>query len=300
MSENSPITLSNVLDHLLLSALWGASFLFMRIAAPEFGPIPLIGLRCAIGAVTLVVLLGFIGGLKDLNQKRWTGMAVGVINSAIPFVLVAFAALTLGSGVLSIINSLAPFFGAFIGWLWLRSALTPWQAAGLAIGFSGVALLIVSGPKSLSVGSTAGLLALFAGVLSTVFYGYSANFAKKYLQGTKPMVNAANSQIGAALVLAIPTFFLWPNNPISLTSWASLIVLGVFSTGYAYVLYFRLIDQIGASRAITVVFVVPLFGVAFGWLLLNETLSMAMFAAGAVIILGSALSLQLLPLRKSS
>jgi len=244
MSENSTITLSNVLDHLLLSALWGASFLFMRVAAPEFGPFSLIGLRCVIGAITLIVLVRFAqgsGGVKELNQNRWIGMAMGVINSAIPFVLIAFAALTISSGVLSIINALAPFFGAFIGWLWLRSSLTPWQVAGLFVGFSGVALLIVSGPKSLSVDSATGLIALSAAIIATVFYGYAANFAKKYLQGSQPMVNAANSQIGAALVLAIPTVLLWPSTPISLTSWVSLILLGVFSTGYAYVLYFRLI-----------------------------------------------------------
>lgn len=297
MSEENPITASDVFDHLLLSALWGASFLFMRIAAPEFGPTVLIGLRCAIGAITLVIILGFACGLKGLNQKRWQGMAIGVINSAIPFVLIAFASLTISSGVLSIVNALAPFWGAFIGWLWLRSTLTSWQIVGLVIGFFGVALLILSGPRSVSVENMAGLWAMLAGLLSTVFYGFAANFAKKYLVNTQPLVNATNSQIGAALVLVVPSVLLWPSEPISLTAWVSLIALGVLSTGYAYVLYFRLIDRIGASRAITVVFVVPLFGVAFGWLFLKESISASMIAAGFVIALGSALSLKLLPRR---
>jgi len=278
MSEDSPITVSDVLDR----------------------PTVLIGLRCIIGAITLLILLGLTGGLNGLHHKRMQGMAIGIVNSAIPFVLIAFAALTVSSGVLSIVNALAPFWGAFIGWLWLRSALTSWQVAGLVIGFFGVALLIISGPRSLSVESVAGLLAMLAGVLSTVFYGFAANFAKRYLQNTQPMVNAANSQIGAALVLAFPTLILWPSEPVSLTAWASLLALGVFSTGYAYVLYFRLIDKIGASRAITVVFVVPLFGVAFGWLFLNESISVMMIAAGVVIVLGSALSLKLLPRRSAS
>ncbi len=281
----------------MLSALWGASFLFMRIAAPEFGPAALMGLRCGIGAITLLVLLSFAGSLAHLPEKRWAGMGIGVLNSAIPFVLLAYAALTISSGVLSIINALAPFWGAFIGWLWLRSSLTGWQVVGLVVGFLGVALLIGSGSKSLAVDSAAGILALLAGILSTVFYGFSANFAKKYLHNTKPLVNAANSQIGAASVLIIPTVLLWPSQPISLTAWLSLIALGVLSTGYAYVLYFRLIEKIGASRAITVVFVVPLFAVAFGWLFLSESISAVMIVAGSVIMLGSALSLKLLPIK---
>jgi len=294
-ADDNRVTAIDLLDHLMLSALWGASFLFMRIAAPEFGPLTLMGLRCAIGAVTLIVVLIAMGNIKRLKERCWTGMMIGVLNSAIPFVLFAYAALTIGSGLLSIINALAPFWGALIGWLWLRAPITRWQGVGLFIGFVGVALLVTTGASSVDTNGTQVVTAIGAAVLATAFYGFAANYAKQYLQNTDSMINAANSQIGAALVLFIPMLVWWPTESVSNLAWGAVIILGIFCTGLAYVLYFRLIAKIGASRAITVVFVLPLFAVVFGAVFLNETISLFMLAAGLVIFLGSALSLQLLP-----
>jgi len=236
----------------------------MRIAAPEFGPVPLMGLRCVIGAITLLFLLYSVGKLTKLKQSSWMGMFVGVINSAIPFVLLAYASLTITTGVLSVINALAPLWGA------------------------GDAM---SGTYS----ST--FLAIAAGVLATVFYGIAVNAAKRYLPNTDAMVNATNSQVGASVVLLPLTILLWPNQPISLLAWGSLLILGIFCTGLAYVLYFRLIENIGAARAITVVIVIPLFATLFGVVFLQEDVSLAMIPAAVLIILGSALSLQLIPKR---
>ena len=298
--ENNPVGLRDLADHLLLSALWGASFLFMRIAAPEFGPFPLMGLRCLIGAVTLIGLMWWADGLPRLANCRWRGMAVGVMNSAIPFVLLAFAALSIGSGRLSVINSLVPFWGALIGWLWLRNSLTRWQMLGLVIGFVGVAVLVSSaGNQSLSVNRVRGLVAIACGISATICYGFAANFAKRYLTNSDAMANATNSQIGASIVLLLPTVFLWPNNPVSLNSWLSVLALGFFCTGLAYVLFFRLVERIGASGAVTVVFVVPLFAASLGALLLDEVISVPMVVAAAFIIIGSALSLQLFPKQKT-
>ncbi len=282
----------------MLSALWGASFLFMRIAAPEFGPFALVGLRCSIGAVTLIILLWWFGKLKKLPEKMTAGMTVGVLNSAIPFVLLAYASLSVTSGLLSIVNALVPFWSALIGWLWLRSALTSWQSVGLLIGFIGVALLVFTGSDTVAMSSRESLLAIGAGVLATTFYGLAANFAKKYLPNTDPLINATNSQIGATLLLIVPTLIWWPSHSISATAWASTIALGVFCTGLAYVLFFRLIENIGAPLAVTVVFVVPLFAVIFGALFLSEPVTMKMLLAGAVIVLGSSLALQIIPKRK--
>lgn len=298
--ETMTVTLRDLADHLLLSALWGASFLFMRVAAPEFGPFPLMGLRCLIGAITLIALLWWTGGLSRLAKYHWTGMAVGVLNSAIPFVLLAYAALSIGSGMLSVINSLVPVWGAVIGWLWLGNSLTRWQISGLVIGLFGVVVLVSAGSQSLSIDSTRGIVAILAGIAATVFYGFAANFAKRFLTNPDPMANATNSQIGATVVLLLPTVLLWPDNPVSLTAWLSVITLGVFSTGFAYVLFFRLVERIGASGAVTVVFVVPLFAASFGALLLDEVISSPMVVAGILIILGSALSLQLIPRKMPS
>lgn len=294
------VTLRDLADHILLSALWGASFLFMRVAVPEFGPFPLMGLRCLIGATTLLGLLWWTGGLSRLVKHQWTAMAVGVLNSAIPFVLLGYAALSIGSGMLSVINSLVPVWGAVIGWLWLGNSLTRWQMLGLFIGFLGVAVLIGAGSQSLSIDSVHGIVAIAAGIAATIFYGFAANFAKHFLNNPDPIANATNSQIGATAVLLLPTVLLWPKTPISLTAWLSVLALGVFSTGLAYVLFFRLVERIGASGAVTVVFVVPLFAASFGALLLDEVISLPMVVAGIFIIIGSALSLQLIPRKKSS
>jgi len=294
--ESRSLTAGDLMDHLLLSALWGASFLFMRVAVPEFGPFALMGVRCMIGAVGLLVLLWWVGDLGKLGERRGVGMTIGVLNSAIPFVLLAYAALVIGSGLLSIINAMAPFWGAVIGWLWLRLPLTRWQLLGLLLGFIGVALLVISAGR-LDVESSTGIAAVVAGVLATVFYGFSANFAKQYLQNTNPLVNATNSQLGASVVLLVPTVIFWPATAVSGLAWGSVIALGVFCTALAYVLFFRLIEKIGASRAITVVFVVPLFAVAFGAIFLNESIGIPMVLSGCVIVLGSALALKLLPRR---
>lgn len=297
--ESKPIEWADVLEHLLLSALWGASFLFMRIASPEFGPFPLMGMRCLIGAATLILVLGMTGELPRLREHQWTGYIVGVLNSAIPFVLLAFAALTISGGKLSIVNALVPFWGALIGWLWLRATLTRGQSIGLIIGFSGVVLLVLTGSTQTAPDELKTfLIAILAGVLATFLYGLAANCAKRYLKNTHPMVNATNSQIGASLFLVIPTVWLWPDKPVSVTSWVALIALGVFCTGLAYVLYFRLIEKIGAQRAVTVVFVVPVFAVAFGAVFLGEVVTASMVLAGVVIMLGSAMALRLLPAQR--
>ncbi len=294
--DTRAIEWSDVIEHLLLSGLWGASFLFMRVAAPEFGPFPLMGLRCLIGAATLIVVLWMSGGLSRLGEQRMTGYAVGVINSAVPFVLLAFAALSITGGKLSIINALVPFWGAFIGWVWLSATLTRGQSLGLLIGFFGVVLLVLSGTSTTPSGELGPyLLAVAAGVMATLLYGLAANIAKRYLQNTNALVNATNSQIGASVFLVIPLLVYWPAYPVSTQSWVAVVGLGVFSTGLAYLLYFRLIEKIGAQRAVTVVFVVPVFAVAFGALFLNEIVTVSMVAAGVVIMLGSAMALRLLP-----
>jgi len=294
-NDAMPMRARDIVDHLLLAALWGASFLFMRIAAPEFGPVPLMGLRCVIGALTLLALLHWTSQLANLKERAVMGMIVGVINSAIPFVLLAYASLTITSGVLSVINALAPLWGALVGWLWLRTPLTAWQALGLLLGFSGVAVLMFDGGNILNQAYMTTVLAIGAGVLATLFYGIAVNVAKQYLPGTKPLVNATNSQIGAVVVLLPLTVLLWPSTPISNLAWGSVLVLGIFCTGVAYVLFFRLISNIGAGRAITVVFVIPLFATVFGVLFLQEAVSVVMIPAALLIVIGSALSLRLLP-----
>ncbi len=245
----------------------GASFLFTRIGAGEFGPVALAGLRVAGAAL------------------------VGLTNSAIPFLGFSFAALTINAGLSSICNASAPLWGALIARLWLHERPGLWRAVGLGIGFAGVAGLALEKAGLRSGAADAGLaLALLAWVLGPVAYGFSANSTRRHLQGVPPMAVAAGSQVAAALVLALPTARLWPATPPAASAWAALAVLAVVCTGLAYRLYFRRIANGGAGNAIAVTFLIPAFAVAWGALFLGETVTAAMFIGCAVILAGTALA----------
>lgn len=280
----------DIVDFLLLSALWGASFLFMRVAAPEFGPASLMLLRCAIGALTLAPILWFLARDQVSVRRFVIAGLVGIVNSAVPFVLLAFAALSLTAGVLSTLNATAPFWGAMIAYLWLKERMTQWQVLGLMIGFSGVYFLVDAGPSAGSADPALVAVAVAAALAATLAYGIAANLAKRLLTGTDPLVNATASQVGAAAFLLIPGLVFWPGRLPGPAAWWSIGLLGVFSTGIAYLLFFRLIRNIGPSRAITVTFAVPVFGMLFGWIFLSERVSFGMMVAAAVIVLGCALT----------
>jgi len=314
-------------EFLALAAIWGASFLFMRIAAPEFGPLSLMLVRCAVGAATLLPVLLWHGKGRELVAHAPRLFLVGVLNSAIPFVLLGYATLALSAGVTSILNSLAPLWTALIAWLWLGDRLTRAQALGLCLGAIGVAILVgggggevgvdgggapdATGP-GMSAGAGIGLAALSfaAGILAALFYGVSANFTRRYLVGVHPLATATGSQLSATLVLLVPGLLTWPArvpdaNPegasvlghvapllgaVSPVSWLAAVTLGVVCTGVAYLLFFRLIASVGATRTIAVTFVIPLFGVGWGALFLGELVDVATLAGGAVIVLGTALT----------
>ena len=246
-----------------LAALWGGSFLFTRIAAPEFGPFALAGLRVIGAMLALLPLLALRGETRSLVAHWKPILWVGVTNSALPFVCFAYAALTIGAGLSAIFNAASPLFGAVIAWLWLNDRLSASRTLGLVIGFAGVFGLAWS-HASVKDGADAlgATLAIVACLVGTVSYGYSANFAKRHLGAAAPIAVAAGSQIGAALVLVVPTVLLWPPTTPGPVAWVEVALLAVFCTGLAYVMYFRLIAHVGPANAITVTFLVPVFAVA--------------------------------------
>lgn len=280
----------DVIDFLMLSALWGASFLFMRLGVPGFGPVALILLRCAIGALTLLPVL--LWWHRDAITPRgvWLAALFGVINSSIPFTLLAFAALSLSAGMLSTLNATAPFWGAMIAFLWLREHITRWQVLGMLVGFTGVYFLVDADPQAAMADPGNVLIAVIAALGATLVYGLAANMARRYMSDTDPLVNATVSQAGAAAVLLIPGILLWPETAPGLLEWSAAIMLGVFSSGLAFILYFRLIRNVGSSRAITVTFAIPVFGMFFGWLFLGEAVTTGMLLAAGVILFGCALA----------
>jgi drug/metabolite transporter (DMT)-like permease len=284
-------------DLLVLAALWGASFIFMRIAAPELGPFVLGFLRAVIAALFLLPFLLVRAGTTEL-KTHWKKLAmVGILNSAIPFFLLAFATLSLSGGFASIINATAPLWAAVIAWIWLSEKLDGSRTTGLIIGFAGVVVLVWN---KQGINLPGALLAVLAAISAAFFYGLGANFTKRYMQGINTLVVAAGSMVGAAIVLMPGAMLYWPGDPVSTQAWVAISIMGIASTGIAYVLYFRLIVNVGPAKAITVTYLVPGFAVIWGAMFIDEKLTMNMVIGCAIILTGTALATGMLSPGRSS
>ncbi|MDK2124742.1 DMT family transporter [Parachitinimonas caeni] len=283
----------DIAEMLILAALWGASFMFMRLAAPEFGPVVLIELRVALAALCLIPVLWWRRGQIHL-KGNWPALAiVGITNSALPFCLLAFATLYVTGGFASILNATTPLWGAAIAWIWLGDRLSGSRVVGLLVGFCGV-LLLVWNKLHFSAGGAA--LAVPAALLATSMYGFAANYTKQRLTGVNSLAVATGSLICAALLLLPAAIALWPQHPVSARAWMAVIIMAIASTGLAYILYFRLLARIGPAKVMTVTFLIPLFGVLWGALFLNEQPTLNMLAGSLVILLGTALAAGLVSL----
>lgn len=284
-------------EFILLAALWGASFLFMRLGTLEFRPLPTAGLRVAIASLALLPVMLSRGLWPQLRQHWKPVMICGLINSAIPFALFSFALLSISTGLSSILNATVPLFGALVAWLWLGDKPGTSRTVGLVIGFIGVALL-ASGKASFKPDASGAVTALgiLACLLATISYAVAASFTRRYLSGLNSLMVATGSQIGAALGLALPTLLMWPVQAPSLKAWGALLALGILCTAVAYVLFFRLIEQLGPARAITVTFTIPVFAVFYGVTLLGETVTTWMLFCGVIVLCGTALATGLVKL----
>ena len=284
-------------EFILLAALWGASFLFMRLGTLEFGPLPTAGLRVAIASLALLPVMLSRGLWPQLRQHWKPVMICGLINSAIPFALFSFALLSISTGLSSILNATVPLFGALVAWLWLGDKPGASRTVGLVIGFIGVALL-ASGKASFKPDASGAVTAwgILACLLATISYAVAASFTRRYLSGLNSLMVATGSQIGAALGLALPTLLMWPAQAPSLKAWGALLALGILCTAVAYVLFFRLIERLGPARAITVTFTIPVFAVFYGVTLLGETVTTWMLFCGVIVLCGTALATGLVKL----
>ncbi|HRI17308.1 MAG TPA: DMT family transporter, partial [Burkholderiaceae bacterium] len=221
------------------------------------------------------------------------------INSALPFIAFAYAALSITAGLSAIFNATAPLFGALVAWLWLGERLATTRWWGIAVGFGGVALLAwtsAGSPAAFKPGGSG--WAVLACIAATVCYGVAANYTRRRLTGVAPLAIAAGSQAGAALVLVLPALWWWPAAAPSIGAWGAVAVLALVCTGIAYLLYFRLIAHAGPANAIAVTYLVPLFGALWGGLFLGEHVTPAMLGGGGVILLGTALATGMLGSRQ--
>jgi drug/metabolite transporter (DMT)-like permease len=272
------------LELVLLGAIWGASFLFMRVAARDFGAIPLVEVRLALGSL---VLLPFLWRARaQFPARLWPKLAlIGAINSAIPFVLFAWAAQRAPAGIGAIANAMTVLFTALVGFLFFGEKIGTRRAVALLAGFAGVVVLASGKTAGASIG-----WAVMAGVGAAFLYGIGINLVRRHLTGLPPAA-VASATLGVSALLTLPLAAAnWPQQAIGLQSWLSATLLGVLCTGAAFVMYYRLIARIGASRASTVTYLIPLFGVAWAWLLLDEPLTLTMGIAGALILGSVAIS----------
>jgi drug/metabolite transporter (DMT)-like permease len=276
---------SDFAELLLLGAIWGASFIMMKEAVPAFGVFALVELR-ALGATLCLLPLVFLKRQgADLIQHWPKLLLVGLINTAIPFCLFNYALLHLDAGLAAILNATAPMFGVIIAYLYLRESIGWVGIVGIGLGFAGVILISLDQSARQAQGLSS-LLPVLAALGATFCYGFSASYLKRYLSGVKPFAIAAGSQIFTAILLAPLAIYYLPTQMPNASAWTSGLILAFLCTGLAYVMYFDLIAKIGASRSMTVGYLVPLFGIFWGVVILNETLSFTSLLGGSFILLG--------------
>ncbi|WP_175837199.1 DMT family transporter [Burkholderia anthina] len=277
----------NALQLVTLAAIWGASFLFMRMGAPSFGAVPLIALRVAIAAVLLLPVMRSAEARRELRTHAAPLFVVGIANSALPFCLLTYAALFVSAGTDSILNATTPLWTALVAYVWLRVPLTKPQAIGLAVGFAGVVVLAGS---AIGAGTPGAPHAIAAAMLATLSYGFAAHYSKRKLANVRPFVSAFGSQLFAAIVLVPLAVPMWPQAPVPASAWIAVVLLGAICTAVAYLLYFGLIRNAGAQYAASVTFLIPIFGVVWGAIFLHETITVQTIVGCAIILLGTALA----------
>ncbi|MDO8958477.1 MAG: DMT family transporter [Rhodocyclaceae bacterium] len=276
---------SSILRLLLLSAIWGGSFIFMRVTVPALGPVMLMELRVLFAALFLAGVAQFMKSQLAAGTHWKHYLILGFFNSALPFLLFGYAALTLPASLLAILNATAPIWSALIGAVWLRHRLTPRAFLGLCLGIVGVALLVGFDHAMLQPGAE---LAAAAALGAAFCYGIASLYTKQ-ARAVEPFANAHGSMWGATLLLLPAAFFFPPPALPGGDILLAVVVLGVVCSGVAYLLYFRLIAEIGAAPALTVTFLIPLFGVLWGWLFLDEVVGWHTLGGAFIVIAGTAL-----------
>lgn len=271
---------------LLLGALWGAAFMFMRLAAPEFGAVSLAGARVWLAALLMLAFVFLTRRSVGFRGRALRFLLIGGVNTALPFLLYCFAALHIPAGYSAIANATTPIWSALIAWLWFRQALGRSVWFGIGIAFAGVYVLVGLQPVAITLWSVLGMLGALAGAALYAVAGYLIN---RYLAGGDGVAAATGMVWGAAIWLLLPTILAAPPTPPSSTAWAAVLALAVFCTAIGYILFFALIRDHGPQRATTVAFLFPAFAALWGWLVLAEPISANMLVGMGMVLIGTSL-----------
>ena len=275
---------------ILLAAIWGASFLLMRLAATEFGVFTTSCLRMGIGAVVMLPLLWWRGLVPQMLANWRRILWISFINATIPFACFAFAVLHITTGLSAILNATVPMFSALVAWVWLGQRLTAWRVLGIAIGFIGITLL--AGEHAALKGDALWLsiLSILACLIAALCYGLSGNLIKEQLSHLHPWVIAGGTMLGATLWLTIPAALTWPATAPSMQAWGALIAVGVVCSALAFMMYFTLLQRIDATKTQSVTYLIPVFALIYGVLFLDERVTLWMVLCGTVVLVGTALA----------
>src|ERR687897_921072 len=266
---------------IMLSALWGGSFLFIRVAVPALGPFLLVELRVGLAAAALCLYALAAGSMPKIRGRWKSFLVLGFLNAAVPFSLISAAEMHLTASLAAILNSTTVMFTAIVAAVWMGDALTARKAIGIVLGIFGVSVLVGWDPLPLN---GAVLLAVEAMLLASLSYALGATYAKRSFAGIPPL-GMAIGQLGGAVVLLAPLAAVGFSEKAPSTLLAlSMLGLAFLSTAVAYLIYFRLIDNVGPTSTLTVTLLVPVFGLLFGVLLLDEPIGFGTLAGLGIIL----------------
>lgn len=279
---------------ILLSALWGASFFFLRVASPALGPWVLAGLRVALATLTLALVMRALR--HDWPWRHWRELLLlGCLTVALPFLLFSWAALHLPAGYSALLNTTAVLFGTLSSAWFKEDTLTARKLLGCLAGLLGVGLIVQLGPVNPTATT---LLAALACTAAAACYGLASPLMKRATQHMQPLTIAAGIHAVSLLMLLPGAAITWPQARFTTPALASVLVLGVVTSGLAYWLHLRIVRQVSPVASMSPVFLIPVFGVTWGHLFLGEALSSGIFGGGALVLLATALVTGFNPLRR--
>jgi drug/metabolite transporter (DMT)-like permease len=279
----------------LLGAIWGSSFLFIRVAVPALGPFVLMELRVGLAATALALLAVVVSRLPKL-RFRWKELLIlGAVNAAIPFSLIAASEINLTASLAAILNATTALFAAVVATVWMGEALTRGKAAGLVMGVVGVAVLVGWTPIALN-----GLVLMSVGASLVAAFSYALGgvYARRAFAGTPPLTLAIGQQMGAAMLLVPLAGASVPAEAPSMPVTLSALALALLCTAVAYLLYFYLISSVGPTKTLTVTFLSPVFGALFGVLFLDELVGVGTCVGLVIILTSVALAIGVRPFGK--
>lgn len=266
---------------LLLASIWGASFLFIKIGAHAFGAWVLVALRVLIASAVLFGVAQLLRQPTTLRAHWKPFLALGLVNSAIPFTLIATAELQLPASFAAILNATTPLFTSIIAFFWLKDPLTPKKLFGLAFGLVGVVMVVGWSPFELTPPVLTAILMMFGASFS---YGVGTVYSKQGFSGVNTMTMAIGQQLGAGAIITPFALASLPTEPPTLGDVGAVLALAILCTAFAYILYFTLVRRVGATNTSTVTMLVPFFGILWGAIFLNESIEWGQVVGFLVIL----------------